>query len=57
MNKLEKGKLQEIDHALYQLNTYIGMTYISKQKQVTLEEWLKISGEIARCIRQLRNLQ
>jgi len=57
MNKLERSKLQEIDQALYQLNAYISLNYIGLKKQVTHEEWIKINDEIARCIRQLRNLQ
>ena len=57
MNKLEKGKLDEIEKNLYQLNLFIGNNFISKKKPIS-EEWvLKISDELARCIRQLRNLK
>jgi hypothetical protein len=57
MNKLERSKLQEIDQALYQLNLHIISQYMNLEKPVTEQELIKITDEIARCIRQLRNLQ
>jgi len=57
MNKLEKSKLQEIDQALYQLNAYISLNFIGRKLEPEYNDWIKINDEIARCIRQLRNLQ
>jgi hypothetical protein len=57
MNKLEKGKLQEIDQVLYQLNLHIISQHMNLQKPVTQDDLIKITNELARCIRQLRNLQ
>ena len=57
MNKLEKSKLQEIDQTLYQLNLYIISQYMNLKKPVTEQDWIKITNELARCVRQLRNLQ
>jgi hypothetical protein len=57
MNKLEKGKLQEIDQVLYQLNLHIISYHMNLEKPVTQEDLVKITNELARCIRQLRNLQ
>jgi hypothetical protein len=57
MNKLEKGKLQEIEIALYGLNLFIGTNFISKKLEAEFDDWIKISDELARSIRQLRSLQ
>jgi len=56
MNKLEKGKLEEIDQRLYEINAFISLQYIGLKKQATLEDYIKINDELARCIRQIRDL-
>ena len=57
MNKLEKGKLEEIEKNIYNINAYISLNFIGLQKKPTQEEILKINDSLATCIRQLRNLQ
>jgi hypothetical protein len=57
MNKLEKQKIDEIEKTIYRVNAYISLHFIGLQKKPTEEEWLTINDELARCIRQLRNLQ
>jgi len=57
MNKLEKSKLSEIEQDLYNTNCYISFHYIGMKKPYTEEEMFKINDVLARCIRNLRNLQ
>jgi hypothetical protein len=56
MNKLEKMKLDEIQHELYTVNQYIGMKFIATKDNATPEEIIKVSDSIAKCIRQIRNM-
>jgi len=56
MNKLEKGKLEEINQRLYEVNAYISLHFIGLKEQATHEQWININDEIARCIRQIRDL-
>jgi hypothetical protein len=57
MNKLEKQKLEEIEQDLYRLNSVISLFYIGLKEKPTQEDIFQINNSIAKCIRQLRDLQ
>jgi len=57
MNKLQKGKLNEIEQEIYNVNAFISLNYIGFKKIPTEDELLRINDLLAKCIRQLRGLQ
>jgi hypothetical protein len=57
MNKLEKGKLDEIEKEVYNVNAFISMNYIGLKRVPTEEELFKLNDILARCIRRLRDMQ
>lgn len=57
MNKLQKGKLNEIENQLYNINTLISLQYIGLKRIPTHEDMIILTDAIAVCIRQLRTLQ